>query len=201
MQLRQSTGLAIALVLGGAAHAVAQPATLASDLLTDWQRMRQTMLSIGDAMPEDRFDYASTPAQRTFGEQLLHVAGGNVFLLGFLGAGAEAPTIDRRNFRTFGHTATTKGEILEILEASFDYGEAVLSEFVTEYEDRILPLDRIAGEWAARFRAERYRSGRVLDLGDALIAGTARAHELSLATRNVRDFDRLGVEVTNPWEA
>ena len=55
---------------------------------------------------------------------------------------------------------------------------AVLTAFVAEYEDRILPLDRIATTWAARFRAERHRSGRVLDLGDALIAGTARAPRL-----------------------
>lgn len=79
--------------------------------------------------------------------------------------------------------------------------EAVLTAFVAEYEDRIFPLDRMAARWAARFRADSHRSGRVLDLGDALIAGTARAHELSLATRNVRDFDRLDLEVTNPWGA
>ena len=77
---------------------------------------------------------------------------------------------------------------------------AVLTAFIAEYEDRILPLDRMAAGWAARFRARAHRSGRVLDLGDALIVGTARAHDLSLATRNFRDFDRLDVEVTDPWE-
>jgi predicted nucleic acid-binding protein len=77
---------------------------------------------------------------------------------------------------------------------------AVMAAFITEYEDRIVPLDRIGAEWAARFRARMHRSGRVLDLGDALIAGTAKAHNLSLATRNVRDFDGLDVDVTNPWE-
>ena len=76
----------------------------------------------------------------------------------------------------------------------------VLTAFIAEYDDRILPLDRIAAEWAARFRARAHRSGRVLDLGDALIAGTAKAHDLSLATRNVRDFDRVDVDVVNPWE-
>ena len=44
------------------------------------------------------------------------------------------------------------------------------------------------------------RSGRVLDLGDALIAGTAKAHGLALATRNTADFAGLDVEVANPWE-
>ena len=33
-----------------------------------------------------------------------------------------------------------------------------------------------------------------------LIAGTAKAHDLALATRNVTDFDGLDVDVTNPWE-
>ncbi len=72
--------------------------------------------------------------------------------------------------------------------------------FIAEYEDRILPVERIGAEWAARFRAQAQRSGRTLDLGDALIAGTAKTHDLAVATRNVRDFDSLGVEVINPWE-
>ena len=71
---------------------------------------------------------------------------------------------------------------------------------IAEYEDRILPLERGGAEWAARFRAHAQRSGRTLDLGDALIAGTAKTHDLAIATRNIRDFDGLDVEVVNPWE-
>ena len=78
--------------------------------------------------------------------------------------------------------------------------QQVLSDFVTEFDDRILPLDRIEAEWAARLRAEAHLSGRVLHLGDALIAGTARAHRLSVVTRNVKDFDGLDVNVANPWQ-
>jgi len=63
-----------------------------------------------------------------------------------------------------------------------------------------LPLDRIGAERAAQFRAQAHRSGRVLDLGDALIAGTAKVHSLSVATRNVGDFADLDVDVINPWE-
>ena len=77
---------------------------------------------------------------------------------------------------------------------------AMHSGIVSEYEDRILPLDRTAAEWAAHFRAQARRSGRVLDLGDALIAGTAKAHGLSLATGNTADFAGLDVAVANPWE-
>ena len=78
--------------------------------------------------------------------------------------------------------------------------QQVLSDFIAEFDDRILPLERIEAEWAARLRAEAHLSGRVLHLGNALIAGTAKAHGLSVATRNVKDFDGLDVNIANPWQ-
>ena len=78
---------------------------------------------------------------------------------------------------------------------------SVLSTFLSEYSDQIIPVDRREAEQAAAMRAQARRLGRVLYLADALIAGTAKVHDLSLATRNVMDFNDLGVEVTNPWES
>ena len=78
--------------------------------------------------------------------------------------------------------------------------EATLSAFTTEYENRILPVGRREAEWAATLQALGRRSGRALDLGDALIAGTAKVHGLSVATRNTQNFDGLDIDVTNPWE-
>ena len=75
------------------------------------------------------------------------------------------------------------------------------SGILAAYEHRILPLNRDGAEWAARFRARARRSGYTLDLGDALIAGTAKVRGLTLATRNVRDFHGLDIEIVNPWEA
>lgn len=67
------------------------------------------------------------------------------------------------------------------------------------YADHVLPLDRAAAESAATLRADARRVGQTLDLGDALIAGIALANDLAVVTRNVRDFDGLGVELVNPW--
>ncbi len=78
--------------------------------------------------------------------------------------------------------------------------QADLSRLIEEYEDRILPLERRGAAWAAQFRVQAQRSGRALELGDALIAGTAKAHDLAVATRNVADVQRLDVEVVNPWD-
>ena len=63
------------------------------------------------------------------------------------------------------------------------------------------PNTRIAAEWATRFRAQSQRSGRTLDLGDVLIAGTAKANGLHVATRNVANFHYINIDVTNPWVA
>ena len=79
--------------------------------------------------------------------------------------------------------------------------EADLSRLIREYEHSILPLERRGAEWAAQFRVQARSSGRMLELGDALVAGIARANDLAVATRNVADFDGLDVEVFNPWEA
>ena len=77
---------------------------------------------------------------------------------------------------------------------------AAVSALVDVYSDRIIPLDSLAAEWAARFRAQAHRSGNSLKVADALIAGTAKANNLTIATRNTRDFDYLDIEIVNPWD-
>ena len=75
---------------------------------------------------------------------------------------------------------------------------AILADIVSAYGGRILPLDEAAASWAAQLRAQARQAGRNVDVGDALIAGIARANELTIATRNVSDFQGLDVGVTNP---
>ncbi|HST47140.1 type II toxin-antitoxin system VapC family toxin [Jatrophihabitans sp.] len=65
---------------------------------------------------------------------------------------------------------------------------------LTGFADRILPLDLAA--------ARRVASLHVPDQApqhDALISGIALARGLTVVTRNIRDFERAGVECLNPW--
>ena len=77
---------------------------------------------------------------------------------------------------------------------------AWLSQVVRDFSGRILPVDRQAAEFAASMRAQVHRDGGRLKVPDALIAGTAMANDMTVVTRNVRDFDGLGVDIVNPWE-
>ena len=94
----------------------------------------------------------------------------------------------------FGLRLTPPGRRRERLQAD-------LSRFLGSYEDRILPFDRASAVWAARFRANAVRAGRPRDLPDLILAGTAKAHGLTFATRNVRDFEGLEIDLVNPWES
>ncbi len=79
--------------------------------------------------------------------------------------------------------------------------DAWLSELRATFADRILPVDEaVAMQWGAISAAGR-RSGRVRPPIDALLAATAMCHHLTLATRNVADFEGTGVVVVNPWDA
>ena len=53
---------------------------------------------------------------------------------------------------------------------------------------------------AGTFRADRAAIGRPLDLADAQIAGICAVSGASLATRNTRDFEGLGLSVVDPWQ-
>ncbi|MDD9994982.1 MAG: type II toxin-antitoxin system VapC family toxin [Dehalococcoidia bacterium] len=75
-----------------------------------------------------------------------------------------------------------------------------LSMLLEEFGERVLPVRNEEAQWAATFQARRHRTGGELALADALIAGTAKANDLFVLTRNVRDFANLDLEVVNPWE-
>lgn len=50
-------------------------------------------------------------------------------------------------------------------------------------------------------QAVQLRQIRRMSLGDAIVAGTALAHQLELVTRNVRDFSWIqGLSLINPFE-
>jgi predicted nucleic acid-binding protein len=42
--------------------------------------------------------------------------------------------------------------------------------------------------------------GITLAIVDGLMAATAKHHELTIVTRNVKDFSMAGIPVINPWE-
>lgn len=71
--------------------------------------------------------------------------------------------------------------------------------FNEDFAGRILAFDSGAAVTYAAIVNARYRIGRPISQFDAQISAIARAHGATIATRNVKDFESVGVEVINPW--
>ena len=62
------------------------------------------------------------------------------------------------------------------------------------FNGRVLPVDIAVAQRSARLHVPDPRPVR-----DALIAGTALVHGMTVVTRNVADFEPTGVLILNPW--
>ncbi len=79
------------------------------------------------------------------------------------------------------------------LEAEF---ELLIDE---DIGNRVLSFDTAAAEQAATLLAVRQRAGHAGELRDTMIGGIVSANHATLATRNMRHFSDLPVQVVNPW--
>lgn len=72
--------------------------------------------------------------------------------------------------------------------------------FEEDFAGSTLPFDGHCAAEYALLVAARMRSGQAISTEDAQIAATALRHNLSLATRNGKDFKGIaGLTVVNPW--
>ena len=73
-------------------------------------------------------------------------------------------------------------------------------ELPERFEGRILVVDQHIAETWGVIMAKGHKAGLTPGSMDAFIAATAAAHNLTLATRNVKDFQRLGIPLLDPWQ-
>jgi uncharacterized damage-inducible protein DinB len=118
--------------------------TLAGDVQADWAVEKELFLNIADAMPADKFDYKPTPAQRSFGEQIMHVVQADTLVLPMLGGKTPAPPVNLK--------ATSQLDVMTALRQPFAFGEAVIREFSDQQlSERVTP-PRYMGPSASRLR-------------------------------------------------
>jgi predicted nucleic acid-binding protein len=72
-------------------------------------------------------------------------------------------------------------------------------DLVERFTGRILDVDLETALCWGRLQGEAEQAGEKLPVMDSLIAATAAAHGLVVVTRNVKDLERCGVRVRNPW--
>lgn len=82
-----------------------------------------------------------------------------------------------------------KQGLLDLASAMFD----------EDFAGNILPFDADAAVHYAELAAESEVRGRAVEMADVQIAAIGRLHDAVIATRNIRHFEPLGVELVDPW--
>ena len=87
-----------------------------------------------------------------------------------------------------------KGRRRSQLEQKFD------RLLIEDLDGRVQFFDRAAADAAGTIAASRQRAGRTVEIRDVQIAGVVSSRKATLATRNVRHFEGLGIRLVNPWK-
>jgi uncharacterized damage-inducible protein DinB len=124
------------------------PLTQSRALLQSWNDVGRKLIAMAEDFPEDKYDFRPAPAQRTFAEQLLHVAGSNDLFSDIASGKKAVDDEDRAHY-------PGKSAVIAYLKKSFDKGaaaitakgEAGMSEIVIDSESgQRLPLAALGWE-------------------------------------------------------
>lgn len=98
--------------------------------------------------------------------------------------------------------AVTIGELQAGVELTRDQ-DPLKAEAIEAWIDQVADTFNVLPMDAATFRTWARLMHRKSDtlIEDAMIAATAIVHDLTVVTRNTRDFTRLGVPLVNPFES
>jgi hypothetical protein len=144
MWMRGIVGCGVLVLALFCGSAVAQQAgdPVAADLLKDWEAQKTRMVALAEAMPAEKYDFKATPPQRTFGEQLHHLAQVHVNMLkgldplGTVPVPSLGPGYDRAT-------------VIEALNEAYDYGSAVLRASAGQLAEPAGERTRARAVWMA----------------------------------------------------
>ena len=75
-----------------------------------------------------------------------------------------------------------------------------IAQIIDVYESRTFSFDARAALECARLHRKAIAAGRTPTIEDLMNAAICICQDATLATRNVRDFDYLGIRLVNPFE-
>jgi len=90
-------------------------------VLDSWNDIGRKLIAMAEDFPEDKYDYKATPAERTFAENLLHVAGVNYYFTNAL-RGEKPPAGENPPRSQY----KTKADVVAFVKKSFADGAAAI---------------------------------------------------------------------------
>ncbi|HEX6533355.1 MAG TPA: DinB family protein [Gemmatimonadaceae bacterium] len=106
---------------------------LADALRADLQRQQRNLVAAAEAMPADKYGYKPTPAQMSFGQLVLHVAGSNEYMCSTI-SGAKRP--DEAKLQP----TAPKDTLVARLKRSFEYCGTALASVTDQKLSETVPF-------------------------------------------------------------
>ncbi|MBZ5720996.1 MAG: DinB family protein [Acidobacteriia bacterium] len=101
---------------------VVKPAPSPSQAVLDsWNEIGRKLIAMAEDFPEDKYEFKPTPAQKSFSERLIHVAGVNYFFTN-LAMGQKPPAEEDPKRDQF----KTKADVVAFVKKSFADGAAAI---------------------------------------------------------------------------
>ena len=98
-----------------------------SEFVHDWQISKQFTIDVANAMPADLYSFKPNPEEMSFAEQMVHIAGANVFRFNQITGTAPPFTFDPAK-----PLPSDKQTVLKLLGQSFDYVIEVLPKITPD---------------------------------------------------------------------
>jgi uncharacterized damage-inducible protein DinB len=90
-------------------------------VLDSWNDIGRKLITMAEDFPDDKYDYKATPAERTFAENLLHVAGVNYYFTNAV-RGEKPPAGENPPRSQY----KTKADVVAFVKKSFADGAAAI---------------------------------------------------------------------------
>jgi len=110
-----------AMAQGQTAPQMQQGLGLSQAVLQSWNEVGRKLIAMAEDFPESKYDFKPTPEQRSFAEQLLHVAGSNDLFTDVAKGQKPADDEERSHYKS-------KQEVVAYLRESFSEGAAVIKQ-------------------------------------------------------------------------
>jgi hypothetical protein len=120
------------LILSGAAGLRAQSNPISADAKGSYAGIKTNLLKAAAKMPEENYGFRTTPAVRTYGEMIAHVADVQMTLCA-IAKGEKKPA---------GSAAgkTSKADLTAALQASFDYCDPIYNSMTDQAGAQTVPM-------------------------------------------------------------
>ena len=103
--------------------------------LVDLDIVNKKLVSLADALPQDKFTWRPSEDSRSFAEVFLHVAGERYDILALMGAAPPAGY----DQKTFEKSTTDKAKIIEELNKSWEYAQKTIQGMANSDFAKLLP--------------------------------------------------------------